>query len=225
MSSTITWENSSSFDDLLFMMRKFINQEVDYYPGYYLDDEKRPNIDDADDKEYMKHLLDLNEIGLLTVSGQSYKREKYVSWFRNELNEVNINGFLMQREYIDFYYKLDEKQSHEQFCEEISEKMKQQDMCFNICDYQNKKCYVNLSDDNDAVTQIIDDKTCKIYPFTWCHINKEFNYFDEYKFFFDEVKHELNKDMFDNSLIRFAVFENSWNKKDKYLIERLKSCF
>jgi hypothetical protein len=230
MSSTITWENSSSFDDLLYMMQKFIKEEVNYYPGYYFDEDKeRPNIDDADNKEYMKHLIDLNKMGLLTVSGQVYKNEKYVGCIRNESYDKHINGVLMQREYIDFYYKLDEKQSHEKFCEEISEKMKKLDMCFNICDYKNKKCYVNLADDNDVVTQLIDNDTCKIYPFTWCHINKKFDYYDKYKFFFHDLENELYINMFEeivsNSVIKFAIFENSWAKKDKYLIERLKSCF
>ena len=236
-SKDLTWNNCKTYTDVLYMMRKFITGEIRGYPGYYFSEEEkmRPTIDDADDKKYMDYLLKLNDIGCLTHNGHAYKfiPDENFTFTNGEYNNEKVYGTLVQREYIDFYYKLKQNQNIEDICN----KMKNNGMYYNICDYTKKVCHkhYDITDDEHAVTQVI-SKTNQKYIFTRSYLGDDYdelydelpvlnwigknNWSPEYETF---VKHSSRTDdsIFSSYLLSFAVIEDSWEKKDEYLIERI----
>lgn len=215
-SKELTWYNCDTYTDVLCMMRKFINGEINYYPGYDVSmDKGRATIDAANDKKYIHLLLKLNDIGCLTYGGQSYKLEKKTDFFFSGgvyvYNGTVYDGNYMEREYISFYYKLKKNQNMEDICN----KMKNNGMYYNICDYIKKVCYKHYDitdEEQDIVTRFISNMN-EIYPLTCACI--EFNY-DEVIDYIPDFRMKSYKNIF-----VFTVMEDSWEKKDEYLIERI----
>ncbi len=94
------WQNCKSFNDIRIAMAKFItgNNEVSMHPNHY-----GPLLDY--DPEYIQRLLKLNEIGAISICGQEFIDKIEID------TETDTETRHMQREYIDFAYRLNNTQT------------------------------------------------------------------------------------------------------------------